>query len=74
MLHRWKALPSNVNENTSVCDDDLYSVVTSYVLKRPINPTNRNEYQELLKIKKPGGKMRPVRRADNLAAIYWPFV
>jgi hypothetical protein len=30
---------------------------------------NRNEYQESLKIKKPGGKVRR-RRADNLAAIY----
>jgi hypothetical protein len=30
---------------------------------------NRNEYQEFLKIKKPGGKVRPARRADNLAAI-----
>jgi hypothetical protein len=29
-----------------------------------------NEYQESLKIKKPGGKVRPARRADNLAAIY----
>jgi hypothetical protein len=32
--------------------------------------TNRNEYQESLKIKQPGGKVRPARRADNLAAIY----
>jgi hypothetical protein len=32
--------------------------------------SNRNEYQEFLKIKKPGGKVRPARRADNLAAIY----
>jgi hypothetical protein len=32
--------------------------------------SNRNEYQESLKIKKPGGKMLPARRADNLAAIY----
>jgi hypothetical protein len=31
--------------------------------------SNRNEYQESLKIKKRGGKVRPVRRADNLAAI-----
>jgi hypothetical protein len=31
--------------------------------------SNRNEYQEPLKIKKPGGKVRPARRADNLAAI-----
>jgi hypothetical protein len=31
--------------------------------------SNRNEYQESLKIKKPGGKVRPARRADNLAAI-----
>jgi hypothetical protein len=30
--------------------------------------TNRNEYQESLKIKK--GKVRPAGRADNLAAIY----
>jgi hypothetical protein len=27
-----------------------------------------------LKKKKPGGKVRPARRADNLAAICWPFV
>jgi hypothetical protein len=33
-------------------------------------PLNRNEYQESLKIKNPGGKLRPERRADNLAAIY----
>jgi hypothetical protein len=34
--------------------------------------SNRNEYQESLKekIKKPGGKVRPARRADNLAVIY----
>jgi hypothetical protein len=32
--------------------------------------SNRNEYQESLKIKKPGGKVRLARRADNLAAIY----
>jgi hypothetical protein len=32
--------------------------------------SNRNEYQESLKIKKPGGKVRPARKADNLAAIY----
>jgi hypothetical protein len=32
--------------------------------------SNRNEYQEsFLKKKKPGGKVRPARRADNLAAI-----
>jgi hypothetical protein len=31
---------------------------------------NRNEYQESLKIKKPGVKVRPARRADNIAAIY----
>jgi hypothetical protein len=30
--------------------------------------SNRNEYQESSK-KKPGGKVRPARRADNLAAI-----
>jgi hypothetical protein len=32
--------------------------------------SNRNEYQESLKIKKLGGKVRPACRADNLAAIY----
>jgi hypothetical protein len=32
--------------------------------------SNRNEYQEYLKIKKPGGKVRPAHRADNLAATY----
>jgi hypothetical protein len=32
--------------------------------------SNRNEYQESLKIKKPGGKVRLARRADKLAAIY----
>jgi hypothetical protein len=32
--------------------------------------SNRNEYQESLKIKKPGGKVRPARKADNLVAIY----
>jgi hypothetical protein len=34
--------------------------------------SNRNEYQELKKkkIKKPGGKVRLARRADNIAAIY----
>jgi hypothetical protein len=30
----------------------------------------RNEYQESLWIKKPGGKVQPARRADKLAAIY----
>jgi hypothetical protein len=34
----------------------------------------RNEYQEFLNIKKPGGKVRLARRADNLAATYQPFV
>jgi hypothetical protein len=32
--------------------------------------SNRNEYQESLKIKKPRGKVLPALRADNLAAIY----
>jgi hypothetical protein len=32
--------------------------------------SNTNDYQESLKIKKPGGKVRPARRADNLAPIY----
>jgi hypothetical protein len=32
--------------------------------------SNRNGYQESLKIKKPGGKVRLARRADNLAVIY----
>jgi hypothetical protein len=32
--------------------------------------SNRNEYQESLKIKKLGGKLRLASRADNLAAIY----
>jgi hypothetical protein len=32
--------------------------------------SNRNEYQESLKIKKLEGKVRLARRADNLAAIY----
>jgi hypothetical protein len=31
--------------------------------------SDRNEYQDSLKIKKPGGKVRPARKADNLAAI-----
>jgi hypothetical protein len=31
---------------------------------------DRNEYQESLKLNKPGGKVRPARRADNLATIY----
>jgi hypothetical protein len=34
--------------------------------------SNRNEYQESLKIKKPGGKVWLARRADNLADQ--PFV
>jgi hypothetical protein len=47
-----------------------------YLILRPhydpgVDPAcNRNEYQEPLKIKKPGGTVRPARRADNLAAIY----
>jgi hypothetical protein len=36
--------------------------------------SNRNEYQESWKMKKLGGKVRQARRADNLAAIYYPFV
>jgi hypothetical protein len=32
--------------------------------------SNRNEYEESLIIKKPGGKVLPARRADNLVAIY----
>jgi hypothetical protein len=32
--------------------------------------SNRNEYQEFLKIKNPRGTVRPASRADNLAAIY----
>jgi hypothetical protein len=31
--------------------------------------SNRNEYQESLKIKNPGGKVRPALKADNLATI-----
>jgi hypothetical protein len=32
--------------------------------------SNRNEYQESLKLKKPGGKVQLARRADNLTATY----
>jgi hypothetical protein len=32
--------------------------------------SNINEYQESLKIKKPGSKVRQALRADNLADIY----
>jgi hypothetical protein len=32
--------------------------------------SNRNDYQESLETKKSGGRVRPARRADNLAAIY----
>jgi hypothetical protein len=32
--------------------------------------SNRSEYQESLKIKKPEGKVWLARRADNFAAIY----
>jgi hypothetical protein len=32
--------------------------------------SNINEYLESLKIKKPGGKVRLSRRADNLATTY----
>jgi hypothetical protein len=32
--------------------------------------SNRIEYHESLKIKKPRGKVRLARRADNVAAIY----
>jgi hypothetical protein len=35
---------------------------------------NYRQCQESLKIKNPGAKLRPARRADNLVAIYWPFV
>jgi hypothetical protein len=52
-----------------------------WTILKQINPSGRtgpgvdsasktNEYQESLKIKKSGGKVRPARRADNLAAIY----
>jgi hypothetical protein len=36
--------------------------------------SNRNEYQELIKIIFLGGKARPARKADNLTAIYEPIV
>jgi hypothetical protein len=36
--------------------------------------SDRNEYQESLKRKKPEGKGRPTRRANNLAAIGEPIV
>jgi hypothetical protein len=33
-------------------------------------PLTEMSIRNLKKIKKPGGKVRPARRADNLAAIY----
>jgi hypothetical protein len=48
----------------------IYSGSVIYHTLRIDSASNRNEYQESLKIKKPGGKVRLVRRADNLAAIY----
>jgi hypothetical protein len=57
----------------------MNTVMNVMVLKWPFrqhygpgvdSASHRNEYQESSKIKKPGGKVRPARRADNLAAIY----
>jgi hypothetical protein len=36
--------------------------------------SNRNEFQELIKIIFLGSKVRPARKADNLTAIYEPIV
>jgi translation elongation factor EF-4 len=46
----------------------LYEIKLSSDTK--ISVSNRNEYQDALKIKKPVGKVRPARKADKLAAIY----
>jgi hypothetical protein len=47
----------------------LLLMESNYQVYRWDAASNRNEYQESLKISKPGGKVRPARRADNLAAI-----
>jgi hypothetical protein len=48
----------------------IYLILPAALLPWIRPSLNRNEYQESLKIKKPEGKVRPARRADNLAAIY----
>jgi hypothetical protein len=50
----------------------------SYILPAALDPEdysahNRNEYQKQ-KNNVTGGKVRPVRKADNLTAICEPFV
>jgi hypothetical protein len=44
--------------------------INQYINLEVDSASNRNEYQESLKIKEPGGTVRLARRADNLAAIY----
>jgi hypothetical protein len=62
----------NVAATTSQNPMGLHGLLHGYFYPYGVDSaSNRNEYQESLKkIKKPGGKLRPARRADNLAAIY----
>jgi hypothetical protein len=60
--NQWWALVYTVM-NRRVALDFWKLLSSSWILKD-------SSFQESLKIKKPGGKVRPARRADNLAAIY----
>jgi hypothetical protein len=56
---------------TFLCNEPFYENILEIRYGPGVDSaSNRNEYQKSLKIKKPGGKVRPARRADNLAAIY----
>jgi hypothetical protein len=79
VLHRVLSKFQFVQRNITVCSHILYASNSKFmflcILFGRTGPgvgtaSNRNEYQESLKIKIAGGKVRPARRADSLAAIY----
>jgi hypothetical protein len=51
-----------------------YLIMSAKMALGSTQPVTEMSTRNLEKIKKPGGKVRPARRSDNLAAIYQPFV
>jgi hypothetical protein len=66
----WERCATNSDKENKLKKGETIEFFRPHYAPGVDSASNRNEYQESLKIKKPGGKVRPARRADNLAAIY----